>query len=518
MTEDQVSQEWERLCMLGHARKMGHIENYFAVAQRQDFYSNFGLYCEMNQSFSLDQLTSALRAICLENPILLHTVVENRSASDHGFYQSDQYLSKPWPEHDFIRVLRKVHISDVLLNTEEQNHDIVVQVLDEFKNNGGHYTSQIFELLNSVRIPYTHNTRPNWRILYFPEDSETQCRKFLFLSNHCCSDGVSAANFVQDLKERLNDPEMPFVNSGVIFNYNDDCLVLPRLPAPIETKLDYKAPKTFLARMIGCQLLRELSGYKSAGPPVKRVSEPGGSEFHSFFLNFTAQELAQVKLKMKNRVHSKCTFTPFLQACWFATVHKCGKILTHSFRERLTNILVAMNSTRLLPSNDPKLQRDYRFGCNVGGSHYNYQVSSFDVADDSNAFWRLVEYYYDVFGEAKRQNHYLCPLGALMSDQTYEKKNLDLVLAHAFLGKPRLGTMLSNLGFFSQQNGGGEYRIRDLIFAQAMGSFRFTFALNCCATDVGGLNIVLCAAKGALRSHRDWNDVCELFKSIMLKI
>ncbi|CEP62766.1 alcohol O-acetyltransferase LALA0_S06e03312g [Lachancea lanzarotensis] len=516
MTQDSASQKLDTLCSLGHARKMGHIENYFALAQRQDLYSNFGLFCEMNKTFSTEQLSSALRVICLEHPLLLHTVVENKFAGDGNFYQSNEYLSKPWAEHDYIRVLEKLHISDVLLNTEVESNDVVAKILAEFRSNGGRYTSQIFQLVNSIRIPYNHDSRPNWRVLCFFEDNGTYCRKFLFLSNHCCSDGVSASNFVHDLQARLNDPELPSTNVGAIFNYSQDYCLLPKLPAPIESKLDYKAPKIHLARMVGSQVVRELAGYKSTGPPIKRVSEPDGNEFYSVFLKLSSQELTRVKMRMKTQVHSRCTFTPFLQACWFATMHKCEKIFTNSLRERLTNILVAMNTAALLPSDDHKLMRDYRFGCNVGGTNYNYLISSFDVADDPKAFWKLVEYYYDVFGEAKRQNHFLNSLGALMLDSMYESKNLDHAITQAFLNKPRMGTMLSNVGFFPQQGGAGEYQIQDLIFAQATGSFRFTFDLNCCSTDVGGLNIVLCAAKGALPSGDDWNEVGQLFKSIML--
>ncbi|SCU79450.1 LAFA_0B03180g1_1 [Lachancea sp. 'fantastica'] len=516
VSQDLGLQEWDMLCSQGHARKMGHIENYFALAQRQDLYSNFGLFCEMNKFFSMDQLSSALRVICLENPLLLHTVVEQQSAGDGNFYQSDKYLSKPWPEHDYIRVLGKVHISDVLLNTESELSDVVAKILAEFSSNGGRYTSQVFKLVNSIRIPYSHESRPNWRILCFLE-GDSQCRKFLFLSNHCCSDGISASNFVHDLQERLNDPRLTSTNSGIKLDYSQDYSILPKLPAPIESILDYKATKIHLARMVGSQLIRELTGYRSAGPLVKRVKEPDGNEFHSFFLNLTPQELKRVRSRIKTQVHSKCTFTPFLQACWFATMHKCGKVFTHSFRERFTNIVVAMNSAKLLPSEDLKLIRDYRFGCNIGGSNYNYQISSFDVADDPKAFWKLVEYYNDVFGEAKRQNHFLSSMGALMLDSMYESKNLDLALTQAFLDKPRLGTMLSNLGYIPQNAGGGEYQIQDLIFAQATGSFRFTFDISCCATDVGGLNAVLCAAKGALKSGSDWNEVCELFRNIVLR-
>ena len=43
----------------GHARRMGHLENYFALTNRQKLYTNFSMYCEINEACSKDQLVYA---------------------------------------------------------------------------------------------------------------------------------------------------------------------------------------------------------------------------------------------------------------------------------------------------------------------------------------------------------------------------------------------------------------------------------------------------------------------------
>lgn len=116
MTTSQADTKLEELEKRGHARRLGNLENYFALGQRQDLYSNFGMFCELDRACSENELAEALRGMCLEYPLLLHTVLEKKEAQDVNFYQTSEYLSKPWPQHDYIRVLQRVRFADVLLN------------------------------------------------------------------------------------------------------------------------------------------------------------------------------------------------------------------------------------------------------------------------------------------------------------------------------------------------------------------------------------------------------------------
>ncbi|CAR21516.1 alcohol O-acetyltransferase [Lachancea thermotolerans CBS 6340] len=521
MTTSQADTKLEELEKRGHARRLGNLENYFALGQRQDLYSNFGMFCELDRACSENELAEALRGMCLEYPLLLHTVLEKKEAQDVNFYQTSEYLSKPWPQHDYIRVLQRVRFADVLLNDQEEYAEIVNAALKEFASNGGQYSSEVFELINKVRIPYCHNSRPNWRIMCFPEEGNAQSRewrKILLLSNHCSSDGMSSANFFHDLQDHLNNLPPSLPQADVIFDYSQDHETLGKLPAPIETQISYVGPKSYFAQLVGNQVLREYFGYKSPTPPIPRVNEPGGNDFYSYFLKITPSEVAAVKKKLKNKLDPSCTLTPFFQACWFAALYKSGIVFSKSFSQQLSNIMVAMNTAQLLPE-DKQLKKQYRYGANVGGSHYNYQISSFNVADKPEAFWKLVRYYQDVFVDAKRKKHFLYPLGALMIDSIYKTKNIDLAVTNSILGKSRLGTMLSNVGYFPQKARAtvGGFHIQDLIFAQTTGSFRFTFDINLCATDIGGLNITACVAEGALPTREDWKKLCELFKTIILE-
>ncbi|CAI4485592.1 ADM_collapsed_G0021600.mRNA.1.CDS.1 [Saccharomyces cerevisiae] len=65
--EPHITQE---LIDRGHARRMGHLENYFAVLSRQKMYSNFTVYAELNKGVNKRQLMLVLKLL-LQNTQLL---------------------------------------------------------------------------------------------------------------------------------------------------------------------------------------------------------------------------------------------------------------------------------------------------------------------------------------------------------------------------------------------------------------------------------------------------------------
>lgn len=316
MTVDQIKSGMDDLERRGHARRLGNLENYFAIAQRQDLYSNFGMFCEFERGCSQSELAAAIRGVCLEFPLLLHTVVAKKRDEDAGFYQREEYLSKPWPDHDYIRVLEKVQMADVVLNEQPEYAELVEEALERFAECGGRYTSEVFEVINEIRIPYSHQSRPNWRLVCFPEEGEEKAiwRKFLFLSNHCSSDGISAANFFHDLQRHLNQLPSDAAENDVIFDYDRDHEKLAELPSPIEKQISYVSPKSFFARLVGAQVIREYVGYKSPCPTISRVCEPNGNRFHSYFFNITPDQVNSVKQRLKSKLSVAGTLTPYFQA------------------------------------------------------------------------------------------------------------------------------------------------------------------------------------------------------------
>lgn len=67
----------------GHARRMGSVEDLYVALNRQNLYRNFCTYGELSDYCTRDQLTLALREICLKNPTLYIL-----------FYQQDGQIMK----------------------------------------------------------------------------------------------------------------------------------------------------------------------------------------------------------------------------------------------------------------------------------------------------------------------------------------------------------------------------------------------------------------------------------------
>ena len=132
------------------------------------------------------------------------------------------------------------------------------------------------------------------------------------------------------------------------------------------------------------------------------------------------------------------------------------------------------SSTRRFLPKDEELRDTYKYGSNVGGSHYTYLISSFDVPEgDTNKFWRLVEYYHDCFLKSYDNGDHLIGLGTLQLDFIVQNKNVDDMISTSYLDHQRGGAIISNTGFVRQDTT-KPYYARDLIFSQSAGCLLYT--------------------------------------------
>ncbi|CAI6901494.1 ANL_collapsed_G0053760.mRNA.1.CDS.1 [Saccharomyces cerevisiae] len=140
-----VQQEYlKEMIQNGHARRMGSVEDLYVALNRQNLYRNFCTYGELSDYCTRDQLTLALREICLKNPTLLHIVLPTRWPNHENYYRSSEYYSRPHPVHDYISVLQELKLSGVVLNEQPEYSAVMKQILEEFKNSKGSYTAKNF--------------------------------------------------------------------------------------------------------------------------------------------------------------------------------------------------------------------------------------------------------------------------------------------------------------------------------------------------------------------------------------
>ncbi|CCD24512.1 alcohol O-acetyltransferase NDAI_0D01980 [Naumovozyma dairenensis CBS 421] len=507
-----------KLIERGHARRMGHLENYFALLQRQELYTNFQIYGEFNEPVSDSQLRESLREILFKHPILAHTIIPKDQPDFRKWYQSEKYLNTPYPLHDFIRILPELKLSDILINKQQEEYsDILPGILNEFESEKK-ITSSLLSRASCLRVPIYDPKRPNWRLLRLSP------RQFIYVSNHCCSDAISGVNLFQDIAEHLSSSstsssfprEDDKNDNNTIFNYNSDWKFFNKLYDPITDKIEYR-PKVKALPKFACSIFVKsyLSYFNWNGLPTMRVDQPLPllhKQFQFQLLEFTNEELNTIRDKIKTM---GCTFTPFLQACWFIAMYKCGKVFNlKSWKEWAIDIAVPSSSRRfLIEEDDNSLKEMYKYGSNVGGFHYSYLISSFNIdRSENDKFFELVQYYQDGYSKSYENGDHLIGLGIMMMDGIVQRKNIDKMIKDDYLNQTRAGVLFSNAGFFPQDES-KKYHVTDLVFNQAQGSMKFSFGLNIASTNVNGLKISVNVAEGTFDETADFAHLCNEFKA-----
>lgn len=235
LNEDEIATRIEH----GHMRRMGHLENYFALLQRQELYANFIIGCKLNRGISYAELAAALRVVVLANPIMVHTIVPPEGVTDiKGYYTSKEYLSKPRPEHDYMAVLDKVDLSDVVINEQSEYRNIIEKAEVQFRMDDCVVTPALSELLSQICIPAYSPDKPNWRLLCLRNGDDDRFDTIIFISNHCCADAMTGINLFRDIAKAINAGVEPSEDL-VVVDYSRDQSKMGKIPAPINERVNY---------------------------------------------------------------------------------------------------------------------------------------------------------------------------------------------------------------------------------------------------------------------------------------
>ncbi|KAL3232097.1 Alcohol O-acetyltransferase 2 [Nakaseomyces bracarensis] len=516
----------EAMISRGHARRMGHLENYFSIMQRQRMYTNFNMYAELSTEITRDELSIAIRNILLKHPIMMQSVIPKKYPDWEDYYTSDEYYNTPFPENDYLRVItNKVKLSDIIINDQTEDYGELIQlILDEYKKNNYVFDAYMQELIGNVIVPMGNPNKPNWRLLCLPTDSTTgnKWKRFVYISNHICSDAISSVNLFQDIAQevtKLNDAT-PVYKDDVIVDYGQDCEKIGKLPVPITERIEYRPPLSKLPKIMAASFMKTLLNFKSNALETRRNEEYSvekdipeaqmGDVCFDEILNYKPEEVRIIRDKIKHNVHGKCTVTPFIQACFFAAMHQCGKLFgqKQGFKDRWLEWGVDMaipSSTRRYLPEDPEIRDMYKYGSNVGGLHYLFLISSMNIkSEEKQKFWSLVEYYHDVLVESHNNGGQTVGLGTLMLDVIIEKKNVDKLIMDEYLYQKRGGVILSNAGYFHQDP---EQRVHvtNFIFGQRPGALKFSFGVNIVSTNISGMNLNVGMVRHTLKDRKEFS-------------
>ncbi|EHN02269.1 Atf2p [Saccharomyces cerevisiae x Saccharomyces kudriavzevii VIN7] len=518
--EPHVTQE---LINRGHARRMGHLENYFAILCRQNMYSNFTVYAELNKGVNKRHLQLALRLLLQKYPILAHTVIPKKYPGQEAYYSSEEYLNKPFPQHDFIKVISHLEVDDLIMNNQPEYKDAIDKISRQFEKDDYKVTSSLIELIAPIVIPLCDPKRPNWRLICLPSRNTSGVEtwtNFVYVSNHCGSDGISGTNFFQDLallftaiEEKGFDYEEQITEDNVIINYDEDYNEIAKFPIPITDRIDYRPALTSMPSFFLKNFIYEHCTFKTSNKSTvtaRHNLSARANASYNHLLHFSTEETEQIRAEIKKNVHDGCTITPFIQACFFVALYRYDKLFTKSFFEYGFDVALPSSSRRFLPKEE-ELRDTYKYGSNVGGTHYAYLISSFNIPEgDTDKFWSLVGYYHDCFLKSYDNGDHLIGLGTLQLDFIVQNKNLDELIVSSYLNKQRGGAIISNTGLVRQDTT-KPYYVQDLIFSQSAGALRFAFGLNVCSTNVNGMNMDVSAVQGTLRDRGEWESFCKVF-------
>lgn len=324
-------------------------------------------------------------------------------------------------------------------------------------------------------------------------------------------DGISCVNFFQDLTKNLNQLDLIHDSDSTIFDYSKEYSNISRLPVPVTEYIDYRPQNKELPRMVLSDLVKMYLNYQAEGTRTKIMNDDEVQTYHHI-LRFSVREIDMLKLKIKASTRNECTLTPFLQTCFVVALQRYGKIFKRSFREWGFDIALAKDIRKTLSESEEVLD-GMKYGCNVGGLHSSYLISSFDIAyNNKKKFWSLVEHYHDAIRRNPRA--FLISAGLLMVDQLAEYKSIDKLITDHCINKKRGGVLISNLGYHAQSLN-QHYHIQDMTFSQTPGSIKFTFGMNVVATNERGMNIDLSIVRTVIPDRNEWMAFCDEFRKVV---
>lgn len=522
----------------GHARQLGHLENYFVSCQRQRLYLNFSVSCDLTASahpcggktpaITFTSIAEALKYTVFENPLLLTTLVEKYD--DKDFYSKPEFLNTPYKDDfDYMKIVDKLDLKDVLINLQPE-YEPFVQAAYELLNGASEKSSnteeKMMELCNRLVIPYNKPDSLHWRLFWIENTN-----KFYCFTDHISWDGMSMVNFFKDFCAGLNQSQntsftSDSLNNTQIFNYKADHLDLRPLPLPAEKMVYYKMRALGLPRFICSEIIKAKLVHRNHSAKIHQIEVDQTLDSGCLAKNMSDQFIFRnLSIEKINRILQKCrslniTITPMLQACWVKALLEMGEYENRYWNEWFTDIVVTSSAREYVDSSSclSKFdEKDYKIGSLMAGSSYPYLI--YEIMQKN--VLELSKSYHQTFIMAKEKGHYIEGLGVFMQPFLYDKQNLDKIQLdrHIFPGSCKSGVMIGNLGYhkFGQTlkdvenkgkpgNSKSSFVIKDLKFIQGTASFTKSYVINIISTDLSGMNFVFCCDKNVFTKSKQTDD------------
>lgn len=449
-----------------HARQMGHMENFFGAYQREKLYKSFAIVVKFNQKIDDPKLLfHSIRPILLKYPILATTIVEQDIPLTVG----------PRP-NDYMMVKDQIKFGDLFLDLGEG----LGELQDE----------ELYKTINDTVLQYG-NDALQWKLTIIDQN------RLVLIVNHVVSDGTSAKYFFQDLEEQFNnyqdrdiDALTPVTLDTVIFDYKKDLDKLGKFPPPIETKVDYRPPISFVASHFANQwIVKHLCPSFKPTPNVRIIYKK---------INISGTQLTQIKQSLrKNEIDKRITVTPYLAAAFLSAEHK---VRLYGDNYRYTTFNLAVDTRSYLPSDVNKDEFRYGF-CNSTFNNWYHKVTEFS--------WDNIRYFNSYFKQVIADKIPLYFAGLVILNPFMKNKNMDQVIVNFNKNRLRTNVFLSNVGFLESK--GTNFKIVDAVFTQNFGGSFYECSMNAIGTKEGGINIIFSIPETVTYTQDKLNEFLDAF-------
>lgn len=438
-----------------HQRRPGPCEQVFLCRVVEGYYRNFHISARYNQNVTREALSQALRKVILKRPFLAVNFFR-----DEGHSPAEDF--KTSGKHFMIKPLAEMAFLDVV----------------EYFKWDGDISEAFFEHLDKIRMP-VETKQPAWRLLVFDMDG---FQTIVFLNNHSLLDGMSGANFHDDLVHELAQmgPDPAF--SENLFSYKQDSAQLPPLMPPCEKFTDIRSVTTLCFIRTACsvylpQWLQKLCTSITPGAPnlfknpiFRYMPSVAGVPTFYKLVHFTPAETKRIVEYTRRNGY---TLTPLVTAVALSALQKEVYLLVSSSTVFSSMVYVITEGRRYFP----QYKEELKYGLHMAQNQHTLKPLSTrteDILAQAMSISRRLKKSLATRDDFRR-------IGMLKYTNTW---NLNRDVVNTTKGRAILE--VSNLGLQTIEH--GLWRVEDMFFGQSTSCFDH-IGMSFISTRAGGLHI-----------------------------
>lgn len=425
--------------MNGPSRKPGFNEAFFIAKSEECFYTSFNVVATLNHPVDKNHLSCALQAM-----------IQRIRWLTYNFYKTTDGSTTNYRQDYEVRYVERIQFDSVVKYDPSR----------EINEN-------LFEYLNSVKIPMNVPDTPLWRINVI-NNHKTVCISLC----HSLADGNVGLQLQRDLVKELNALESKttvFVDT--LFDFCAEKMNLPSILPAVEDSYDLYIPsfwqRTWMKLLYYVPQLKSL--FETVVEPPVFESVPVQKDLNSKFkiLHFTPEKTAALLgFCRKNRFTLTALFNVIGIQCIENNIYPF-----YGDQFSSSNFIAISGRRYYKEAQDP-----FQYGMMVCGAPVVFPPLCSDLVQNCQKFNQIIKN--EVASREGFKNYWASSYIDLSAQQK-----------RAIGGKKRYTTMISNIGKVVNLPI-NRWKIVDAFFGLTTAT-GYHFIFNMVSTDMNGLNLVI---------------------------